>query len=147
VRGASGPYISLDQGDSSVVNFEWRVFDSNIVLHLDCVVNETRVELKRLEPGKTVQETVLIKWPLTETEPPFLRRPFRKLERKNVKRLRFTVGYFAEEEGILDYLKRKPFGWFTKGIDSLEVGAFRGKRLYEVQKLVSLELDIPEIKK
>jgi len=147
VCGAYGPFVSLNTENSLVVEIQWRVFHRDIVMAADCYTNNTRVELKRLEPGKWIEETVSIRWPLSETVPPLLSRVHRNvIDRKKVKRIRFTVGYFEEEEGILKLLTQKPFGWFTKGDDLLEVGVFRGKRFYEIQQLVSSEVSIPEIK-
>lgn len=146
VCGNYGPYVSLDQDNRSVVDIQWRVFHRDIVRSLDCYTNETRVELKRLEPRKTIEVTVSIKWPLSETVPPYLSRRYPNLERSDVKLIRFAIGYFDEEQGILDLLTKKPFGWFTKGDDSLEKVVFQGKRLYEIQQFVSLEVSIPEIK-
>ena len=128
------------------MNIQWRVFHPDIVMHIENGgVNKTGIELKRLEPGKTVREAVSIKWPLPETVPPYLSMVYRKVERRDVKRLRFTVGYFEEEEGIVEFLTRKRFGWFIGGYESLETGIFLRKRLYEIQKLVSVEVSITEV--
>jgi hypothetical protein len=143
--GGSGPYVSLDRIDGSIVDIQWRVFDRDIVQSIACYKNNTGTELKRLDPGKDAEESVAIKWPLSETVPPYLSRVHeRKIIRQNVKHLRFTVGYFVEEEGILEFLARKSFGWFIQGDESLETGVFRRKRLYEIQKLVSAEIALTE---
>ena len=140
VGGEYGPYTSIDENDKSLLNVQWRVFHPTIVMNTENGgVNKTGVELKRLEPGTTITETVSLKWPIPETMPPHTTFVYRKIERENMKRIRFTVGYFEEEEGIREFLKMKPFGWFIKGHEPLETGIFRGKRLYEIQKLVSAE--------
>lgn len=145
VDGEYGPYVSLDNNDDSVVNLQWRVFHRDIVLSIESFSNDTGVELKRLGPGESVQETASIKWPLIETVPPILKKALRnRIDRKNVKGFRFTVGYFEEDEGILEFLTRKPFGWFIKGHETLYTGVFRGKRFYEIQRLLSTEVTMPE---
>jgi hypothetical protein len=147
VDGVIAPYISVDENDRSRVNVEWRVFDRDIVPRLENGgVNKTGVELKRLEPGAVVSETVSIKWPLEQTVPPLLDKPYQKLERRNVKRIRLTVGYFEEEEGILEFLSRKPFGWHIKGFETLEMGAHKRQPFFKIQKLLSWEVNIPEIR-
>lgn len=147
VDGVFTPYVSVDEKDSTLVNVQWRVFHPAIILVIENGgVNKAGIELKRLEPGETIRDTVFIKWPLAETVPPYLRRVYKKVEQGTIKRLRFTVGYFEEEEGILEFLTRKPFGWFIKGHERLDTGVFKGKEFYEIQKLVSLEVSIPDIK-
>jgi hypothetical protein len=76
--------------------------------------------------------------------PPNLSKVHRKIESKNVSRIRFAVGYFHAEEGMNEFLTRKPFGWFIKGNEVLEVGVNQGKRLFEIQKLTSAEVVIPD---
>ncbi|MCW5956475.1 MAG: hypothetical protein KIT61_07805 [Pyrinomonadaceae bacterium] len=144
--GDLGPYFSTDENDASVVNVQWRVFQRDIVLRAENGgVNKVGVELKRLEPGQTVKGTLSLKWPVVETSPPLLTTIHAKtFDRKDVKRFRFTVGYFDVEEGILELLTRKQFGWFVAGYESLETGGFRGKRLHEIQKLVSFEVSTSE---
>ena len=144
VGGEYSPYISLDDNDKSILNVQWRVFDPNIVSRIENGgVNNTGVELKRLEPGITIKETVALKWPVSETVPPHVSMVYRKIERDNVKRIRFTMGYFDEDEGITEFLKRKPFGWFIKGYEVLETGLFRGKTFYEIQKILATETYVP----
>jgi hypothetical protein len=142
--GAFGPYISLDQRDKTVVEIQSRVFPREIVQAILTYSNQTRVELKRLEPGKTAKETVSIKWPLSETVPPNPSTVYRKIDRKDVKKFRFSIGYFEAEDGLVDFLKRKPFGWFIKGNELLETGVYQGKFTSEIQKLASLEVIIPD---
>lgn len=147
VVGTKTPYVSIDENDKSLLNVQWRVFDRDIVWRIENGgVNKTGIELKRLEPGGIARSKLSIKWPLEETSPPSLSVYQKKIDRSTVKRIRFTIGYFEEEEGILEFLKRKPFGWFITGTESLDTGIPRGKRFYEIQKLVSSEVSIPEIR-
>jgi hypothetical protein len=147
VCGNYGPYVSLDKQDSSVEILEWRIFDHDTVLAFDCTVNKTRVELRRLEPDKTVETVVTIHWPRTESAPPVLGQSVPPIERRNVKHLRFSVSYFDEEEGILDVLQHKRQGPYLNGTEFFEKGEFKGKWLSQVQKFASVEVQLPEIRK
>jgi hypothetical protein len=140
VCGNRVPYVSRGQVDPSVVYMQWRVFE--IVLELDCYTNETRIELKRLAPGEKAEQKIAIKWPLKETSPPYFTGHDSIVEKSEVKILRFAVSYFAEEEGLLDFLTSKPFGWFVKGHERLEKGVSQGKRFYEIQQFASVEIPV-----
>lgn len=145
VDGAYGPYVSLDKSNDGVVDMQWRVFHREIVFSVERFSNDTGVELKRLEPGESVHATVSIKWPILETVPPISRKFLcMSIDRRIVKRIRFTIGYFEEEEGILEFLRRKPFGWYIKGHELLYTGNSRGKRLHEIQRLISTVVTFPE---
>ena len=144
LNGEYGYYILRDQNDGAVVEIQSRVFNRDIVWAIPSYANHTGVELKRLEAGKTAQLELIIKWPLLETAPPILFRSSKRLlDRKDIKHIRFTVGYFDEEDGLSKLLKGKTFGPFTKGDDELEVGTFGAKRLYEIQRLASTEISVP----
>ncbi|MGB7069152.1 MAG: hypothetical protein WBD22_06630 [Pyrinomonadaceae bacterium] len=142
LKGEYGPYISIDVNDRSVVNIEWRVFEP---ISLAAYSDETGVELKKLGPNESVSETITLNWPLQETVPPIdLHFKCKRIDRKDLKQIRLTVGYFVENDGILDFLSRKPFGWFIKGRETLYSGAFKGKTFLEIQELVSDEIVYPE---
>jgi hypothetical protein len=144
IDGTYGSYVSVDENDHSVAKVERRVFDRDIVFYVEAGgANKTRVELKRLEPGKAVSESLTLGSPLTTTMPPLTKWTDRKmLNGGELKKLRLTVGYYDEEDAIINFLKGKPFGWFIKGFESLESGIHHGKAFYEIQKLVSAEVSL-----
>src|SRR5688572_16373896 len=59
--GTYGTYVLLDKEKKSAVLIESRVFDRQIIESINIYSNETRVELKKLEPGKTTSESLTLK--------------------------------------------------------------------------------------
>ncbi|MDQ3748917.1 MAG: hypothetical protein M3367_07890 [Acidobacteriota bacterium] len=163
VNGEKGQYLLLDRKDKSLLNVSTRVFSLPII---DYYSNETRIKLIKLQPNEIYAKNISLKFPTTETAPPrdtipddllpeiknkvqnknFTDEDFRnlgfnilgkKINSEKIKSVIISYGYFIEEQGIVDFLKRKPMGWFIKGNEKIFVGNFREKQFYEVQNIVS----------
>ena len=140
-NGQHAYYISKDGTDKPIVSVESRVFAPTVYSPYR---DQTRVELKKIDKGNLLSQTVSLAWPLFETVPP-VQGNFRteQIEPiRNLNKLRLQIGYFVEEQGILALLARKPFGWYVNGLE--EVVSFdNGRRkLYAQQILVSADISI-----
>lgn len=139
VSGQKGYYLLIDKIDRSLVKISSRVYPSPPYFP---IIDARSVLLKKLSPGEKYGGTIFIKFPAKETDPPYYgeRATKGKIISKMINRIELTIGYFVEEEGILDFLKRKPFGWYVKGQETLYSGKNKGKSFLEIQNLVSLEM-------
>lgn len=137
-NGTRSYYISEDNSGKSVLKVESRVYMPGTLPYSD----QTSVEVKRLDTGEQSTGTITLRWPLFETVPPI---PFhfnrKRIERNSIDKLCFTIGYFIEDDSILNYLKGKHFGWYIRGSENILPGR-SGPRFYEIQKLVSTTIDL-----
>lgn len=161
VNSEKGQYLSLDKKDNSILKIETRVFPPPFV---DYYSNDTRVKLIKLSPNEIYTENINLKFPLRETSPPngtlseeFWTKaknktltdeeaeksvegysPFgKKINQKEIKLIIISYGYFIEDDGITDFLKRKPFGWFIKGNERIFTGDSKGKDFIEIQNITT----------
>lgn len=161
VNREKGQYLSLDKKDNSILKIETRVFPPAFVNYYS---NDTRVKLIKLSPNEIYTENINLKFPLRETSPPngtfseeFWAKaknktftdeeakksvedysPFgKKINLKEIKSVIISYGYFFEDEGIIDFLRRKPQGWFIKGNEKMFVGDYKGKEFIEIQNIVT----------
>jgi len=128
-----GPYIAIAPSDT---------LDIGAVLHYpppySLYVNDARVKLKRVEPGSTLRETFNVEIPFTETIPPYGDTPQRHtVDHTTIKFVKGSVGVIPDEEAVREVLDRKPAGRFVYGLEQLVVGSFKGKRLIDLQTVIS----------
>ena len=136
ISGAFGYYLALDETDKSVLKIESRVYSTPpYYLYVD----NRGVELKTLDSGQTYNETVTLNFPAKETDPPSYEGTSwnETIVLEKIKEVRFTIGYFAEEEGIIDFLQSKTFGWHIQGEETFSKGDYKDKSFLEIQTLVT----------
>jgi hypothetical protein len=145
VNGEQGYYLFLDINDESLLSVSSRVYKRPA--SYSPYSNNISVELKSLKTGEKYDEVVSIKLPAKETIPPFLTLlRSKKIIYENIKYITLTIGYFYEETGILDFLKKKSFGWFIDGEEILNTGKDKDKSFLEIQNLLFVNIPVKEEK-
>lgn len=126
--------------------------------------NATRVILKEVKPNETFSEVILLKFPLKETDPPFNHysdelwtkiinkthtdedfkssgkktHPFgKRIIPEEIETIIVSYGYFFEEPGIIDLIRRKYLSGAVNGSDRPSIGDFKEKSLFEIQNLIT----------
>lgn len=143
--GELGYYLLLDETDNSILKISSRVYpEPPYFLYSD----SRRVELKKLKSGERYSESILIKLPTKETTPPYYGRALtnKKIIPEKIKQIELAIGYFVEEEGIVEFLQRKPFGWYVKGQEAISVGNYKDKSFLEIQNLTTVKIPVIENK-
>lgn len=133
-NGSRGGYFSLDPQDPSIL-------DIGILLYpppgYSIYSNQTRLTLKRLNPGATHLEQLIVSFPARETSPPYKGLEFEALDNAKLRGVRAAIGILPDDEGIRHFLNRKQgIGPYVAGIELVESGPHKGKSLYEVQTIV-----------
>lgn len=143
LSGAKGYYLSLENDDDSILEISCRVFPPPLY---SVYRNNTRVELKELKPDEEMKESIFLKSPVMETNPPFENPAYkRKIAFEQLKNIRLVIGYFIKEEGIVDILNAKAFGPYVTGWYPVFSGKYKGKTLREAQNLVSIFMPAPNV--
>ena len=132
-----GYYVSFDIA-SKTVTFSSRIFQPSLYSPYS---DDTSVELKKLNKGEIFNGKIFLKFPLKETIPP-IDNPYKikDIAKSKIKKIELTIGYFGEEEGVIDFLKVKPFGWYINGNETFFSGKYKGKPFFEIQKLVNTNI-------
>lgn len=132
IRGA---YLAVDEDDSSWLKISVRLFYPPCCITL--VKNGAGVKLVKLEPGTFLTDRVTIKFPASETMPPYRMSLFPKeINHLLIKNVSVSVGILPDEEGIREVLKSKRFGYFVNGLEQVFSGAFKGRRFVEIQTVI-----------
>jgi len=106
-----------------------------------------RTELKLLGPGETYSSAAIFKWPLSSTYPPVYDYwNDEQFAYQDTKSIKFSIAYFPESSGIRSLLDLRKYGWFVHDMDHIPTGANRGKRLLELQQIVSSSIDLTALK-
>lgn len=144
INGLSGYYVEAGNRDTASVVVSTRVYRP---LVYSPYAIQTRVEMKKLEPNEFVFFHLSLPSLVRETVPPTdLPLDIQELKLDDIKRIDFQVGYFRDEKGVTVLLDSKALGWFVNGNEKLLVGEFAGKRLFEVQELVTISVSLIESK-
>ena len=143
VNGRKEYYLSMDTDNLSRIKISSRAYTRPF--YFESYADNCSVELKKLAAGEKYNEIISIKFPAKESDPPYSR-PIKeeKITSKKIKEIGLTIGYFVEEEGIVEFLTRKPFGWYISGGTKLEIGKNKGKSFLELQNLVSFRIQVKE---
>lgn len=141
ITGEQGYYISVDETGDYTIKVSSRVY--LLSPYYSPPSNDTSVILRKLDMGEKFSEKISLSFPLKETIPPN-NDPYKikKIIPKKIKKIEISIGYFFEDEGLLDFLKTKPQGWYINGIETFFSGQYIGKRLYEIQQVVSADIKI-----
>jgi hypothetical protein len=141
INGEFGFYLSLDESDNSLLKISSRIYPAP--LYYAPYSNGTTVELAELRTGEKLKKTIQIKLPTKETMPPYDGDSYKKktINAKKIKRIELSIGYFFEDEGMLDFLKTKRFGWFINGNESFFSGVNKGTTFLQIQKLATVTID------
>ncbi|MGB7200669.1 MAG: hypothetical protein WBD16_00210 [Pyrinomonadaceae bacterium] len=143
-NGKKAYYLTL--GDDNSLLIESRVFGPRANVHY--LKDQTKVDLKRLEPLEEYDLEIKLQTPLRETFPSlvpnksattFRDRLYRKIDLSTTRRIQVNIGYFEASKGIDDLLSRM-IGTAVNGIMSPAVGTDQNKSLYEIQKLATGEI-------
>ena len=133
--GTKGPYLYLDEDDSSTLKISSRVYPPPCFF--DLYKNAAGVKLMRLEASSNHVERFSVKFPLRETMPPYGISPERKqIDPGSIEYIVASIGILPDEEGIKELLQKKPAGPFVNGLERVNSGAFKGKYLIETQIIV-----------
>lgn len=141
--GKKGYYFSF--GENETVLIESRVYAPSDKVR--AAKDQTSVRLKRLGPLEEYGFTILLKGGLEETLPPVLPslelRPhlFKKIELSNILGVQVNIGYFVEDESILQLLRHKEQP-VINGLMSPTSGPNRDKCLHEIQEIVSARVEL-----
>lgn len=134
--GTRGHYFSSDGNTPATLNVSSRVYPlPPYTLYSDYA----HVELKQLAPHTSYTELITINVPLSETMPPYPGVPVSKpIDLTKVKYVRASVGVLLDEEGVRDFLQKKiGIGPYTNGLDPITKGTFKGKRVVDMQVVIS----------
>lgn len=161
VYGTKGHYLQFEDNADSLLKISSRVFPMPSVYYYS---NSTRVILKEIKPAEIFSEIILLKFPLKETDPPFnhfsddqwtkiinktdtdedfkssgkKRHPFgKRIIPEEIKTVVVSYGYFFEEPGIIDLIRRKYLFGAVNGSDRPFIGDFKEKSLFEIQNLIT----------
>ena len=142
VNGEPGYYLTLDNTDNSLLRISSRVYQVSNWTHPNPY--KMGVELKILKPSETYDERVFIKIPSRESSiyDGSVPRNKRIITSKKIKKVELEIGYFIEDEGILNFLERKPFGWFIQGEETISKGKNKDKSFLEIQNLATFNISI-----
>jgi hypothetical protein len=132
IDGSEGMYISLGGDDSSLLEVSSQVFPPP---NYTILAPKHRVTYRLLYPGTAYEEEVLLKAPLSETEPPWreMLTP-RNIDLTRLQSLELKVGVLPDEPGVRQAFaaERSP-----TGLEIVKNGSFKGKPLFEIQSIVS----------
>jgi hypothetical protein len=133
-NGTKGSYFTLDPQDPAILNVSVQLYG---IPDYSIYSNQTRVKLKRLEPGGKHLEQITVSFPAKETSPPYKGLEFEKIDRSKVREVRAVIGILLDEEGIQDFLRSKEgIGPYARGTELVDKGPLKGKSLYEVQQII-----------
>jgi len=129
--GTAGPYFAADENDPGLLRCEFRTY-SLPAYYL--YRNDTRVELKRLEPGREYRETFSVVFPVARTVPPYGSSSIEPKELgDSFPRMVAVVGTLPANDGI-DRLLETYKTRFVKGLESIAPG---GSRIFDAQTLLT----------
>jgi len=138
VDGHRGFYVVADGDQKSTIVISSRVFGpSNYVPYRAY----TGVELVKLMPNESMNFSIRLDFPISETVPPvddpYMRR---KLSLKSIKSVKIEIGYFPESAGLLEILNGRKICCFVIGHESIRTGIGKYSRLYEVQRIAVADI-------
>ena len=137
-NGSKGGYFALDPKEPATLNIGVQLYQPP---DYSIYSNQTRVTLKRLEPGATHVEEIVLSFPAKETSPPYQGLEYETLDKGKIRGVRATIGILPDDEGIRDFLRRKQgIGPYAGGIELIQRGSLNGKSLYEVQQIIRTPL-------
>ena len=132
--GSRGSYLALNPEDPSILDIGIQLYP---VPSYSIYANQARVTLKRLDPGTSYTERIMVSFSARETSPPYKGLEYQPLDRAKLHAARAAVGIVPDEEGIQDFLRRKQgIGSYAGGLELITKGPLKGKSLYEVQKII-----------
>ena len=136
MSGVDGHYISIDE-PQGLVSMSSRVYPDPPFY---AASDDTSVELKRLLPGQSHVEKLLVTPPVIETLPPFDRpqRVRKAISIERIRKLSVSYGYFSEKR-VIQVANRR-----VKGSAIVEFENDSQSSLYELQKIISSELVVPK---
>jgi hypothetical protein len=132
--GSRGTYLTLNAEDPSILEMGIQLYP----IPGYCIyANQTRVTLKRLDPGTSYIERMMVPFSARETSPPNKGLEHQPLDKSKLHAARAAVGILPDDEGIQDFLRRKQgIGSYAGGLELISKGPLKGKSLYEVQKII-----------
>lgn len=132
-NGSAGPYINLAE-ESSTLGISICFYPPP---DFDLPTNQTRLTLKRLPAGGVFTEEIVILFPTHQSAPPY-DLDVKEITPSAIRFVRAKVGILPDEEGVQDFLRRKEkIGPYATGLEKLNKGAFKGKHLYELQRIIT----------
>lgn len=142
-NGSRGAYLSIDTTDQSVLVIGVLLYS---LPDYSIYSNHAGVALKRLEPNGNYNQVLSVTFPSRETSPPY-KDPleFKMIAQPKVRFARAVLGVLPDEEGVQGFLDRKErIGPYADGVEMMESGAYKGKRLIEIQSLaLSPKIKVP----
>ena len=137
IDSTKGYYISIAENNAQSIVVSSRVYPPLVYSPYS---NQTRVALKKLIPNKILTVRVALPFAIVETIPPVdLPLDLRKTSLRHLRSIKFELGFFREEAGLTELLMGKSF---VKGHEEMVTGNMSGKRLFEIQELVSTDIDL-----
>ena len=132
-NGKRASYLAQASDDLSLLEIESITFYPPLS-SVECT--SAGVTLLRLMPGeKSLQRLSSI--PFSETYPPFEKE--HEIDFDRIKKVRVVIGFLPDDEGIRDFLTRKPFGPFVDGLEKMGKGLNQNKNLIEIQRIARSE--------
>jgi hypothetical protein len=132
--GTKGVYLSLNEDDPTLLELRLEVFPPPVYTRL---APKTKVTLKRLESDEIYKEEFILKTPFEETKPPYGRTPNKRpIQLSEVQHIIARLGVFPDESGVRGELVNDSC---CTGLETTESGLFKGKPLFEIQKVISSE--------
>lgn len=134
VNGQRGPYLIWSKRENGLLEISNRVFPKPLVYPY---VNKTSVAIALLRPNEESVGEIELEFPVSETEPPLdgALETQKTIASKLIKEITLSIGYFFEEEGILNVLDKAKGRTLVRGSRVLTVGQFKGKELHLAQHL------------
>lgn len=136
LSGKKGFYVSIEKSDSSTISLACRVYsDPKSFVYSD----DTSVELKRLLPGDTHVEQIIINGPIKETFPPFddgLGAKRWTISYEQIKKIDVVIGYF-DDRSVGDTANRR-----VKGSAGVCLSSGENTTLLDLQKFVKTEIQV-----
>ena len=135
VDGSSGAYLSVSENNPAQLELRFEVFAPPVYT---IYAAKNRVTFLRLEPGTTHQEKVLVQTPLKDTKPPWGEwSNTQPIDLTNIQQVVARVGLLPDDPAIHAALEnvRSP-----EGLEKVKTGPFQGKRLFEIQSVISSKI-------
>ena len=133
-NGSRGAYLTLNPQDPSILDIGIQFYS---VPGYSIYANQTRVTLKRLAPGTSHVERIIVPFSAHETSPPYKGLEYQSFDRSKLHAVRAAVGMLPDDEGIRDFLRRKEgIGPYASGLELVVNGRLKGKSLYEIQEII-----------
>jgi hypothetical protein len=130
--GSKGAYLSLNEKNSSQLELAFAIYPPPVYTRL---APKTSVTLTKLGAGQIYQTKVVLDTPLTETKPPWGETPHvQMINLAKIEQIIANVGVLPDDPGVHEAVahERSP-----DGFEIVKSGPFKGRLLFELQRLVS----------